>query len=73
MTGMNRPQYQEIIDRYNVDFLKATGDLTLTATGDIALTKRGDLMLNSPEYSALGTLVTYWRFNGRLSRCPRVI
>jgi len=59
---MNPPQYREIIDRYNVDFLKAPGDLAVK-NGDIAVTKRGDFMLNSDEYSALVTLVTYWSFN----------
>jgi hypothetical protein len=58
----NPPQYREIIERYNIDYLKTTGDL-VAKNGNIAITKRGDLMLNSDEYSALATLVGYWRFN----------
>jgi hypothetical protein len=59
---VNPPQFREIVERYRVDFLKAPADLAIRK-GDIALTKRGDLMLNSEEYSALFTLVQYWRFN----------
>jgi hypothetical protein len=62
MNLMNPPQYREIVERYNVDFLKTPGDL-VARNNSIAITKRGDLMLNSDEYSALTTLVQYWRFN----------
>ena len=58
----NPPQYQEVIGRYNIDFLNTSWDLVFK-NGDIAITKRGDLMMNSDEYSALFRLVQYWRFN----------
>jgi hypothetical protein len=53
--------YNEVIERYSIELLKAPGDLVIR-NHDIAVTKTGDLMLNDEVYSAMYRLVQTWRF-----------
>ena len=50
------PPYAEVLDRYGIDILRATGDWVIK-DGDLALTKSGDLMLKNTEFSAMHRLV----------------
>jgi hypothetical protein len=56
------PSYDQVVKAYEIDLLKAPGDLQLTATGDIAV-HDGDLKLGDDRYNAMFRLVQAWRFN----------
>jgi hypothetical protein len=60
---MNRVQpYEEVVNAYGIDLLKAPGDLQLTPEGSIAV-HDGDLKLGNDRYNALFRLVQAWRYN----------
>jgi hypothetical protein len=56
------PSYEQVIETYDIDILRAPGDLQLTTDGDIAV-HDGDLKLGNDQYNAMFRLVQAWRFN----------
>ncbi|WP_336083402.1 hypothetical protein [Thalassospira sp. CH_XMU1448-2] len=56
------PQYDEVVEKHNIEILKAPGDLVVR-NGDLATTAWGDLMLNNEYYSSYFKFVQEWRFN----------
>jgi hypothetical protein len=58
---MQVPSYQEVVERYDIASLRASGDLQLTTDGDIAV-HDGDLKLGDGQYNAMFRLVQAWRY-----------
>jgi hypothetical protein len=56
------PSYEEVVQRYNLTILMASGDWSFT-NGDLTLTKDGDIQHGDIAYSGLHRLVETWRYN----------
>jgi hypothetical protein len=60
--GWKPPLYNEVVETYGLEILKAQGDWSIME-GDLAATKDGDIKVGDTVYNGLYRLVEAWRHN----------